>query len=47
LTAARREGDRVIIAAGSGQSRASWSFRPPEDAEAWVRDIRAVLKGEQ
>jgi len=43
----RREGDRVIIAAGSGQSRVSWSFRPPADAEGWVRDIRAVLGSER
>jgi transcription elongation factor len=39
----RREGDRVIVSSGSGQSRVSWSFRPPDDAEAWARDIRAVL----
>jgi hypothetical protein len=39
----RRDGDRVIISSGSGQSRVSWSFRPPEDAEGWARDIRAVL----
>jgi hypothetical protein len=39
----RREGDRVIISSGSGQSRVSWSFRPPGDAEGWTRDIRAVL----
>jgi hypothetical protein len=42
-TEVRREGDRVIIGAGSGQSRVSWSFRPPADAEGWVGDIRAVL----
>ncbi|MEO8138349.1 MAG: hypothetical protein ABI742_01825, partial [Gemmatimonadota bacterium] len=42
-TEVRREGDRVIISAGSGQSRVSWSFRPPEGAEAWTTDIRAVL----
>jgi hypothetical protein len=39
----RRESDRVIIGSGSGQSRVSWSFRPPEDAEGWTTDIRAVL----
>ena len=41
----RRDGDRVIISSGSGQSRVSWSFRPAEDAEGWVRDIRAVIGG--
>ena len=44
-TEVRREGDRVIISAGSGQSRVSWSFRPPADAEGWAGDIRAVLAG--
>lgn len=39
----RRDDDRVVIAAGSGQSRVSWAFRPPDDAEGWVRDIRAIL----
>lgn len=38
-----REGDRVIIASGSGQSRVSWSFRPPADAEGWVQAIRSVI----
>jgi len=42
----RRNADRVTIAAGSGQSRVSWSFRPPEDADAWARDVRAVLQAE-
>lgn len=42
-TDVRRDGDRVIISAGSGQSKVSWSFRPPEDAEGWARDARAVL----
>lgn len=42
-TDVRRDGDRVIISAGSGQSKVSWSFRPPDDAEGWARDIRAVI----
>lgn len=42
-TDVRRDGDRVIISAGSGQSRVSWSFRPPSDAPGWTTDIRAVL----
>ena len=37
--------DRVILSAGSGQSKVSWSFQPPEDAEGWARDVRAVLGG--
>ena len=41
--AVRREGDRVVISSGSGQSRVSWSFRPPEDAHGWTEDIRRVL----
>ncbi len=43
VTDVRRDGDRVIISAGSGQSRVSWSFRPPSDAPGWTADIRAVL----
>lgn len=39
----RRDGDRVIIGAGSGQSKVSWSFRPPSDAEGWAASIRAVI----
>ncbi len=39
-----REGDRVRLTAGSGQARVSWSFVPPDDADAWARDIRAVIR---
>ncbi len=45
-TEVRRDGDRVIISAGSGQSKVSWSFRPPESAETWTEDIRKVLGSE-
>lgn len=41
----RRDGDRVRISAGGGQSAESWSFVPPDDAAGWADDIRAVLKG--
>jgi hypothetical protein len=41
----RREGDRVVISSGSGQSRVSWSFRPPDDPDGWASDIRAVTGG--
>ena len=41
-----REGDRVIIAAGSGKSRVSWSFRPPDDPDGWTRDARTALHAE-
>jgi hypothetical protein len=40
----RRENDRLIISAGSGKSRVSWSFRPPDDADGWIRDARAMLQ---
>lgn len=43
----RREGERVIVSAGSGQSRVSWSFRPPAEAEGWAQDMRAVLEVEE
>jgi hypothetical protein len=42
-TEVRREGDRVIIGAGSGQSRVSWSFRPPDDPQGWADAMRAVV----
>lgn len=41
----RRDGDRVRITAGSGRSAESWSFLPPDDPEAWARDVRNVVKG--
>lgn len=42
----RRNADRLTIAAGSGQSRVSWSFRPPDDAEGWAAAVRAVARDE-
>jgi len=39
-----RDGERVRIGAGSGQSREVWSFQPPDDTERWTRDIRAVIR---
>jgi hypothetical protein len=38
-----RSRNRVVISSGSGQSRVSWSFRPPEDAPGWTDAIRAVM----
>jgi len=39
-----RDHQRVIIGAGSGNSRVSWSFEPPDgDADGWTKDIRAVV----
>jgi hypothetical protein len=40
----RRDGDRVRISAGSGQSAESWSFVPPGDPPGWADDMRAVVK---
>lgn len=40
----RRDGNRVRISAGGGQSSESWSFVPPDDAAGWADDIRAVVK---
>lgn len=40
----RRDHDRISLHAGSGKSALSWSFRPPDDADAWGVDIRAVIK---
>ena len=38
-----RDHDRVRISSGSGRSEETWSFTPPDDAEAWTTDIRAVM----
>ena len=40
----RRDGNRVRISAGGGQSAERWSFTPPDDAEGWAEDIRAVIR---
>jgi hypothetical protein len=40
----RRDGDRVRISAGGGQSAESWSFVPPDDAAGWAEDIRSVVR---
>ena len=40
----RRDGDRVRISAGGGQSAESWSFVPPNDPSGWTADIRAVIR---
>jgi hypothetical protein len=40
----RRDGNRVRISAGSGQSAESWSFQPPDDPAGWADAIRAVMK---
>jgi hypothetical protein len=38
-----RRADRLVLHAGSGKSEVTWSFRPPDAAEAWAEDIRAVI----
>lgn len=40
----RRDHDRISLHAGSGKSALSWSFWPPDDADKWTQDIRAVIK---
>ena len=40
----RRDHDRIALRVGSGASTLSWSFRPPDDAESWTKDIRTVIK---
>jgi hypothetical protein len=39
-----RRGQRVRIRLGGGRSAEIWSFVPPDDAEGWARDLRAVRK---
>jgi len=39
-----RDGDRVRISIGSGRSSETWSFAAPDSADAWTRDIRAVIR---
>lgn len=39
-----RDRDRVSLRAGSGKSAAIWSFHPPDDADPWAVDIRAVIR---
>jgi len=40
----RRERERIRIRSGSGGSSEVWSFEPPDSAEAWAKDIRAVMR---
>ena len=42
-----RDGRRVRIRAGSGQSQEVWSFEPESDAPGWTEAIRAVLRSSQ
>jgi hypothetical protein len=42
-----RDGNRVRIRAGSGQSEEVWSFQPESDAAGWTEAIRAVLRASQ
>lgn len=39
-----RDHDRLSLRAGGGKSAVSWSFRPPDAADGWARDTRAVIK---
>ena len=39
-----RDHDRLILRAGSGGSRRSWSFQAPEDPEGWAHDTRAAIR---
>jgi len=40
----RRERERIRIRSGSGASSEVWSFEPPDSADAWAKDIRAVIR---
>ncbi len=39
-----RSGLRVRLRSGSGRSEEIWSFEPPDDANGWTTDIRAVTR---
>ncbi len=39
-----RDRDRISLRAGSGKSAAVWSFHPPDAADPWALDIRAVIR---
>jgi len=39
-----REGNRIRIHSGSGQSQEVWSFQPESDAPGWTDAIRAVIR---
>ncbi|HZI99861.1 MAG TPA: hypothetical protein VFD22_04295 [Gemmatimonadaceae bacterium] len=41
----QRAAGRIRVRSGSGRSEEVWSFEPESDAEGWVRDMRATLKG--
>ena len=43
----QREGNRVRIRLGSGQSQEIWSFEPESDAPGWTEEIRAVIRESQ
>jgi hypothetical protein len=42
-----RNGDRIRIHSGSGQSQEVWSFQPESDAPGWTDAIRAVIRNSQ
>ena len=43
VTGVERRGQRIRIRVGRGRSAEIWSFVPPDDAEGWARDLRAVM----